>query len=294
MFKNLMLYRLGEQALLIDAIEEGLAAHRFAECLPTQDKSGGWVPPRGDENGPLVESVAGQWILRFKIETRMLPAAVVRREADKRIAKIEEMTGRKPGKKQAREIREDTYMQLLPQAFTRQESMLVWIDPRARLLAVDCGSTVKAELALTSLFRAVAGLIAVPVATHAQPGASMALWLAGTADAGEFEVERDCELKAPDDTGALVRYSHHNLDAADVRGHVAAGKVPTRLALGFEGRIRFTLTDKLQLKRIRFLDGVMDADAEDGDRFDSDTTIATNEISRVITGLVQALGGYAA
>jgi recombination associated protein RdgC len=293
MFKNLNLYRLGEAALYSDAIEEGLSTFRFTECLATQVQSGGWVPPRGEENGALVEVVGGQWLLRFKLETRMLPGAVVRRKAEERMAKIEEMTGRKPGKKQAREIREDTYMQLLPQAFTKQESMLVWIDPRARLLAIDCGSQPKAEQALTVLFKCVPGLVAVPIATQSSPASSMGLWLEGKAEPGDFYVERECELKAADDTGAAVRYSHHNLDGADVRGHVAAGKVPTRLGLGLDGRIRFTLTDKLQIKKIKFLDGVFDTETEEGDRFDTDTTIATAEMSKVIGDLVQALGGYA-
>jgi recombination associated protein RdgC len=292
MFKNLILYRLGDTQWQFDDLVAGLAGAQFAECLPTQEKSCGWIPPRGEEHGALAEAIAGQVILRFKSEVRVLPGAVVRRKAEERLASIEQITGRKPGKKQAREIREDTYMQLLPQAFTRQESILVWLAPASRLLAIDTGSRTKAEEVLTCLFKSAPGLTAAPIATASSPAAGMASWLSGISLPSELDVDRDLELKAKDDSGAAVRYTQHHLDVAEVRAHVAAGKMPTRLAMGFEGRIAFTLTDTLQLKKIRFLDGVMAADIEEADRFDSDTLIATTEMLRVIYRLIEVLGGH--
>ena len=47
--------------------------------------------------------------------------------------RIEATTGRKPGRKQVRDLREDTRMALLPLAFTKQATQSVWIDPRAGL-----------------------------------------------------------------------------------------------------------------------------------------------------------------
>ena len=59
MFKNVMVYRIGEgwRPSLADA-EQALQAARFVECGPTQDKSVGWTEPRGQAHGPLLESVA--------------------------------------------------------------------------------------------------------------------------------------------------------------------------------------------------------------------------------------------
>ena len=59
MFTNLTLYRVG--ALFdadLPAIEQALAKTPFAECGATQERSAGWVPPRGEDHGALVESVA--------------------------------------------------------------------------------------------------------------------------------------------------------------------------------------------------------------------------------------------
>lgn len=48
MFKNLIAYRIA-QGWAADhaAIEEALAKSPFIECGATQQKSAGWVPPRG-------------------------------------------------------------------------------------------------------------------------------------------------------------------------------------------------------------------------------------------------------
>ena len=74
MLKNLIIYRIAP--LFVPAladIEAALAKAPFMECGATQEKSLGWVPPRGDAHGPLAESVGGQWILRFMVETKVLP-----------------------------------------------------------------------------------------------------------------------------------------------------------------------------------------------------------------------------
>ena len=121
MFKNLTLYRISTGwTATIKSLEASLQRTRFLECRPTQESSTGWTEPRGNEHGALVEAVGGQWILKFMIETRLLPASVVRREVNARLEKIEAASGRKPGRMAGKEIREQVVSELLPRAFTRQ------------------------------------------------------------------------------------------------------------------------------------------------------------------------------
>jgi recombination associated protein RdgC len=89
-FKNVIVYRIGAGwSATLAEIEERLAATRFVACGPSQEKSSGWVEPRGVAQGPLVESVAGQLVLKMMVETRALPASVVNRKAEERVAQIE-------------------------------------------------------------------------------------------------------------------------------------------------------------------------------------------------------------
>jgi len=289
-----MVYRMGPAwATSLDQLEASLGAARFVECGLTQEKSVGWTAPRGDAHGAMVESIGGQWLLKLMLESKVVPGTVINRKVKERAAQIEAATGRKPGKKETKELKEEARLDLLPMAFTKQGSVLVWIDPAARLLMLDAASQGKADEVLTCLSKAMDGLGAVLVQTTLSPVAAMSDWLLSQEPPAGFTVDRECELKAGDDSKAVVRYSRHALDIDEVQQHIAAGKLPTRLALTWEGRLSFVLTDTLQIKKLAFVDGVFDEDPTSSkeERFDADAAIATGEISRLIPDLLQALGG---
>jgi recombination associated protein RdgC len=295
-FKNVMLYRVGAGwTASIKQIEAALNRNQFIECSASQEKSMGWAAPRGEEHGALVESIGGQLILRFVIESKLLPSSVIKRLTTQKMEKIEATTGRKPGKKQAKELKEDAIRELLPLAFTKQAAVTVWIDPKARLLVIDTTSQAKADEIMTALIRALDGFTVTQLQTTSSPNAAMSLWLTGREAPGRFDLDRECELKSTDDMQSSVKYSRHVLEIAEIGQHVEGGKLPTKLAMFWDGKISFLLTDTLQIKKIRFLDGVFkEAGADDEDRFDADTAIATGEMSKLLPDLIAALGGETA
>ena len=121
------------------------------ECGATQERSAGFVPPRGEAHGPLAESVGGQWVLRFMVEAKVLPGSVLARRVQEKAERIEQETGRKPGKKESKELKEEAKLDLLPMAFTKQGSMWVWIDCTARTLVLDTSSQALADEVVSSL-----------------------------------------------------------------------------------------------------------------------------------------------
>lgn len=291
MFKNLIVYRIAEgwQSDLT-ALEEALAKTPFVECGATQERSAGWVPPRGEAHGPLAESVAGQWVLRWHSESKVLPASVLARKVKEKADRIEQETGRKPGKKESRELKDEAKLDLLPMAFTKQGGTWVWIDREARTLVIDAGSQGRADEISTALVEALPGLSLALIDTQTSPQAAMAHWLKEQEPPAGFTVERECELKSGAEDKAVVRYARHPLDIDEVRAHIEAGKLPTRLAMGWDDRVAFVLTEGLQLKKVALLDTVLEGQGDDGG-FDADVAIATGELSRLIADLVLALGG---
>jgi recombination associated protein RdgC len=163
-------------------------------------------------------------------------------------------------------------------------------------VVIDAASAAKADEVLTSLIKAVEGLALALINTQTAPATAMAHWL-GTQEAPQgFSVDRECELRAADESKAVVRYTRHALDTEEVSQHIAHGKVPTRLALTWNDRVSFVLTDALQLKKVAFLDVVADesptsAADRDQDHFDADVAIATGELRRLLPVLFEALGG---
>ena len=297
MFKNVMVYRIGEGfAPTLAEVQAALEPAQFVECGASQEKSVGWIPPRGEAYGPLVESVGGQWIVKLMIESKAVPGNVVRRKADERIAEIEAATGRKPGKKEKRDLMDDVLLSLLPQAFARQSTVIVWMDLENRRLVLNAGSQGKADEVMSALMNVLAGLSVSLIQTVTSPQAAMTQWLlAPTEDEwpADLTVERETVLKSTGEDAASVRFTRHHLANDDVRKHVMEGKLPTQLALSWDGRVAFVLTETLQLKKVQYLDGVMDESGTDKneDRFDADVALSTGLLGPLIDSLIEALGG---
>jgi recombination associated protein RdgC len=289
-----MVYRIGaDWSATLTQVEQSLDGSRFVECGATQEKAIGWVEPRGVAHGPLVESVGGQWLLKLMLEFKAVPGSVLKRKLDERLAQIELAEGRKPGKREKTEIKDELKLQLLPMAFTKQGAVQVWIDPEARLLVLDAGSQGKADEVVSLLVECLAGLSVMPINTNTSPVVAMSEWLTSQEPPQGFSVDRECELKAADESRAVVRYSRHPLDTEEVRQHIVSGKLPTKLALTWDNRVSLVLTDALQIKKLAFLDVVFEGAAagKKDDGFDADMAIATGELRRLIPDLLEALGG---
>ena len=294
MFKNLTVYRMGPDWTATAAeIEAELNKARFVECGATQQKSMGWVEPRGEAHAPLVEVVDGQILLKLMTEQRVVPGSVIKKRTEEIAAKIEEQTGRKPGKKQVKDLKEQALHELLPMAFTKQSTTRIWIAPKERLLMLDAGSQAKADEVVTLLAQSFQGLSMSLIQTAMSPAAAMTHWLGTGEPPYQFTIDRECELKSTDEMKSVVRYARHNLDTDEVKQHIVSGKVPTRVAMTWRDRVSFILTEALQLKKVTFLDVVFEGavSVEKGETFDADAAIATGELIQLLPDLVEALGG---
>lgn len=66
-----MVYRIVSAWSVTQAqLGEALQADRFAPCSASQEKSVGWIEPRGVAHAPLVEVVGGQWMLKQMVEVK--------------------------------------------------------------------------------------------------------------------------------------------------------------------------------------------------------------------------------
>jgi len=309
MFKNASIFRITlppqAQAMEFDVWAQD---YGFVPCGPSQERSVGWVEPRGHANGATVERIGGQIIMRLMIETKAVPAQTVQDAVDAEVARIEQTTGRKPGKKETRELKDDARRALLPHAFAKRTAVWVWIDPVAGLLVVDSNPGARTDEVLTQLVHLVDGIKIDWVNFGTQPASLMTNWLMqagvheddlGTFQSPEemfgFDIGRACELKASDESKAAVRYARHDLDTEEVKNHILSGKMATRLALTHLDRVAFTLTDMGTLAGINVLDVAitdrMNATLGDrkGDMFDADVAIITGELKPLIENLFLAL-----
>jgi len=293
-FKNLIVFRLVEDKITTAAaLSEALSKGRFCPPGQTDLKSAGWVAPRPD--GDLAYNVGRQILIALRVEEKILPSSVVRKETLIRAKAIEKEMDRKVGRKEMRQLAEAVTQEFLPRAFSNDRHTLVWVDPINRWVVVD-GSKSRAEEVIELLAKTLADLPLKAVATAKSPGNAMTQWLAANEAPAAFSIDRDCELKAGTGENATVKYAHHALDGDDVRHHLGTGKTTTRLAMTFDDRISFVLTDAFEIKRVVFLDLVAEqaeqqSQQNEEDIFDSEFAIMTGELARLFPALVEALGG---
>ncbi len=296
MFKNALIYRITEwDRSALSSLEDRLVEGRFAECGATQPESAGWVQPRGDKHSNLMESVGGQLILQLCVERKAVPSSVIKTQLQARLDKIEQDTGRRPKGKVAKQLKEEIVQDLLPRAFPKRSSNLVWIDQKAGLVVVNAGSIKSADRIVTLLVAALGGGVVLrPINTQLSPATAMAEWLKTKEAPPFFTIDRECELKQPDSEKATVRYARHTLEIDEVAEHITQGKLPTQLAMTWNSRVSFVLNEALVIKKIKLLDVVLEGSSptgKDDGGFDADVAIATGELRLLLPDLIDALGG---
>ncbi len=294
-FRNLRIYRLSRDWDMDAArLAQELSTHPLVRCGSQDMVSRGWVYPRYD--GEFVHAVNRCWLLALGVEQKLLPASVVREATQERATRIEAEQGRKVGRKELRDLRDHVTQELMPRAFTRRRTTWCWIDPTHGWLVLDAGSDAKAEEFIEVLSRALPGMPLRPLNTQLSPTTAMTDWLAGGEAPAGFSVDQDLELRSAAQANATIRYAHHALEGEEIRAHIASGKIATKLGMTWADRVSFVLTEKLQIKRLGFLDIIREQaeNAENADeQFDLDFTLMSGEVARLLDDLLPALGGEA-
>ncbi|RJG16075.1 recombination-associated protein RdgC [Massilia cavernae] len=294
-FKNLQIYRLpAPWAYTPEQLEEALAPLRFAPASSNELLRQGWDSPRG--NGNLVHTVNKQMLILLGTEKKLLPGSVINQVAKAKAAELEEAQGFAPGKKAMKELKERVADELLPRAFSIRSNVWTWIDPVNGWLVVDAASPSKADDVIKLLLKAVDRMPLESLRVQRSPVAVMTAWLEMDEAPAGFTVDQDTELRATGESKAAVRYVKHTLEADDIRRHIAAGKQCTRLAMTWNDKISFVLTESLAVKGIKPLDVIKENETStrnDEERFDNDMMLMTGELSKMMDDIVEALGGEA-
>lgn len=293
-FKNLQPYRLSpEWPITAETLHEQLAKKPFHPCGAQDFESRGWVAPC--DGGELVHAIGDNWLVCMQTEAKLLPPAVINKEADKRAAEIEEQQGFKLGRKVMKGVRVQITTELLPRAFTRIRKTYAWLNVRAGWIVVDAASQNKAEDVLELLRHSLDTFPLALLRTVRSPMSAMADWLAGGAPE-DFTLDQDFALQSISEDKARATFKGHDLEAAHVTEHLEAGHLPIKLAMTFDDRLSFVLTERGEIKRLDFLDVIRDQvradEHEDAQSiFDAEFALMTGELLRLLQAVVAAMGG---
>ena len=294
-FKNLYLFQFeNEFAYNAEDLHTALSQKPFTPCAATQKESLGWVPPLGQPTSALTHSANRYILLTMARQERLLPAAVIKETLQEKVEAIELQENRKVSAREKKELREDIEHELLPRAFTRTQKIDAWIDPINHWLILNTTSAPRAE-AFTKLLRKTLGSLPVRLPESAvSPAVAMTQWLTQQALPSPFVLGDECELKNQGDDKGSALFKQHDLTLDEVQSSLKAGKYVTKLAIEWQEKIRFVLSEDLQIKKVKFLD-VLEEQLKDTDpqshaeHLDIQFTLMTGEVAELLTDLMKAL-----
>lgn len=297
-FKNAIVYRLTDPMGLmarLPSLEENLKLLQFTPCGSQDMARTGWVPAT-EQHQTLVHQANGQFLLTIQKQEKIIPGPVIKQELNARITKLETEQGRRLKKTEKDSLKDEVLHSLLPRAFVKNSRTQLWIDIGNALITIDASSARKAEDALALLRKSLGSLPVIPLTIEKPVELTLTEWVRSSLVPAGFAMGDAAELQHILADGGVAKVKKQDLTSDEIKTHIEAGKVVTKLALDWQQRIDFTLSDSFMLSRLKFCDELRDQnddiDREDVlARFDADFTLMTGELAALINQLVTALGG---
>lgn len=294
-FKNLVIYRLPVGWNVSAAeLEDALSRRPLPPCGALDMESRGWIA--GTPRNRVLHTTNGQHLIALGMYQKVLPAAVIKEEVKERSKQLEQEQGFPVGRKQLRELKEKVTVELRAQAFVRKIVTRAWIDPANGWLVVEASGASRAEKVVETLRDTLGTLPVTLVDTEHSPQQAMAAWICMGEAPLRFTLDTDLELQAADESKSTVRYARHALDGKDIHAHISTGKAVTKLGLTWSDRVTFVLNNKLEVKRVKFLNigkdaGESETELSAEEQFEAEFTLMAGELSKLLADLAEALGG---
>ncbi|MGY6275992.1 recombination-associated protein RdgC [Methylomonas sp. MgM2] len=292
-FKNLAVYRFTEPfTLTADALLQKLQLQPFRPCEAHAEFSFGWTSPLGKYSDALVHANNGFFMVCGKKEEKVIPASVINEMLQEKVENIEEREARKVTGKERTRLKDELIFELLPRAFSFSRKTYAYIDSQRGWLVVDAASPKKAEDLLSLLRKCLGSLPVVPIGASVKASPIMTDWLLHHNSPDDILIEDECELRSPEDEGAIIRCKRHDLALPEIKNHLDNGKQVIKLAVTWADRLSCVLDENLLVKRLKFLDLIQEQAAEietfdDAEQFDADFSIMSAELAQFLPRLLE-------
>lgn len=254
-FKNIYAFRLLEdmKKMSDQDFESAVSAQQVKPCGKYDLTNHGWdgVFKEGGEDKFFLKA-SSAYILKLKINERILPSSVVKERVDEIVEEREESSGAKLKKSEINAIKEAVTKELLPQAFIKSSYLHGYIDTKNKLLVVDAGSPKRAELFVNYL-RETFGSMPVELINNQDIGMKLTQIIKVGEVNNKFGIGKDCVLKNPNDKDKITA-TNFDLCSEQITNHVENGLFVTDLDLIWQQRISFRVTSDFKLKKIKFTD----------------------------------------
>ena len=186
-----------------DALEEALSQKQAYKPHATQSKSLGWVSPLGEGQPLSVQSGQYLW-LTVRMDSKLLPANVIKDVVAEKLQEQEIMQGYPPTNKQRRMMKDEVTLELLPKAFVVSKRVNIIIDTENQFLLIDSVSANVKDAAIDLLRQTVGSLpLTHYIEQRASTSQKLKEWI--TTPPESIEIEDEYTLINPNDVNAKAR-----------------------------------------------------------------------------------------
>lgn len=254
-----------------------------------------WQPPAGLKSKTLLHESQGQRLMLMEKHKRRLSGALVKEEVNKEVHRLEQESGALLSRKAKSAVKERIRDSLMPKAPISVSRVYVWWDVDAEMLALSTVSQKEIDQVLALLSETVGGVTHHTINTQENPEQMMTNWLLD-------EATRPMWLKLGDSTVLIgaekARYSGNNvnLEGDEIGVMLQQGYRVAEMAVEMPSHASFTLTGRLQLKKISFAPEVaeeVDSEAHDDEvsAFEASFFIMADSLRWITTQVIEASGG---
>ena len=270
-------------------MREHLPHEVFNEPLPTELSTCGFVPM---EQGTFVTEFPGGYAFRFRLAQKVIPGSVVKQAVADECAKIEQDTGRKPGKKEKREIKESTIADFAAQAFVRTTDVICYFRIATNQLLVPTFGKAIGDKLMSKLVMAVESVKTETIhVSNVTQGLTARLkkWLDdGDDDAfGAFYPVNEVDLDQ-DERSVRVKMSALQQARGTLTSSLSQGFYVNAVGLTLDGD-EFKLTHDFKLRAIRLADPeeMLTEETEGEPGFEAQAAIEVDRIGLIVDALVE-------
>lgn len=293
-FKNAMIYRLTQPFMpTADEFIDLLNNRAFVPCGGMRPSSFGWISPLGDiEDAPLMHEVAGCYLLCARREEKVVPPSALNEMIEEKVAKLESGEARKVRAKEKQSIKENALAELLPRALAKSKQVMGYIAPKDNLLVIGTSAPTEAEMFINCVRDSIGSFAVTPPQLKQKPQDIFTRWLVNRQLPTNFAFGDQCDLLDIEET-STVSCRRQDLETQEIRSHLEAGKICTRLGIRWHGDLKCSVDKDLILKQLK-LESLNDDNIEDEDpiaKLDAAFVNMTLELGRFLPELFDALGG---
>ncbi len=230
-------------------IHERLLPLAFSDCAPSMAQSMGWVSPIDEPEAPLSRGLNGCFMIKLQIEDKLLPASVINQSVKDKLKQIELSEGRKVGKKEKQNLKDETTHTLLLRAFSRYTTVFAYIDTRNQWLVLNSVSGSRTEQFLTMFKKSFGEIIESPEVV--KPSSVVTRWLKDEQYPQIISIEKSCVLQDPNEQHRMIRATQQNLFSPSIQGLVKEGCLAIQIELCWQDRLRFSLSEDFSMRGMR-------------------------------------------